>query len=72
MIMGLTLLPFLELRASIPYGILQTNLYYGWVFLIAVVANILLVPFIWFFLYYVIQIFLKISCIDKCYQNVVE
>ncbi|MBR9691711.1 small multi-drug export protein [Candidatus Woesearchaeota archaeon] len=68
----LTLIPFLELRASIPYGILV--LHEGWifVFIVCVISNIILVPLIWFFLHHVIHIFLKIKWIDRVYQKFVE
>ena len=38
----ITFLPFLELRASIPYGLVATELHWSVVFLIAAGANILL------------------------------
>ncbi|MCG2719439.1 MAG: small multi-drug export protein [Nanoarchaeota archaeon] len=67
-LIGLTLLPFLELRASIPYGIFNTDLHWSLVFLICVVFNIILAPIIYFFLDKVMHIFLKIKAIDKCWQ----
>lgn len=73
LVLGLiTLIPFFELRASIPYGIIVMKLNWWYVFAICVIANIVLVPIIWFFLHHVIQVFLKVSWIDKCYQKVVE
>ena len=42
LIAGITLLPGLELRASIPAGIFTTNLHWSTVFLAAVISNILL------------------------------
>ena len=49
-LIGVTLLPGLELRASIPYGILQTELHWFMVFVICVVANILLGIIVYFLL----------------------
>ncbi len=67
----LTLLPFLELRASIPYGVFKTSISVLWVFVICVGVNILLAPIIYLFLDKVVHIFLRIKTIDKCYQKVV-
>ncbi|MBW2974395.1 small multi-drug export protein [Candidatus Woesearchaeota archaeon] len=80
-----TLLPFIELRLSIPLGILKgkVNLPYGitlqgfgmhWllVFLICVITNAILGIVIYFMLDKVIHLFLKIRPINRCYQKVVE
>ena len=67
----LTFLPFLELRASIPYGVFQTSLSLLSIFLICTITNILLAPIIYFFLNNLIHVFLKIKIIDKCYQKTV-
>ena len=61
----LTLLPFLELRASIPYGILNTDLNWVVVFFICVITNILLAPVIYLLLDKIIFIITKIKIIDK-------
>ncbi|MBU0535532.1 MAG: small multi-drug export protein [Nanoarchaeota archaeon] len=68
----ITLLPFLELRASIPYGILKLGM--GWivVFAVCVIANIALAPVVYFFLDKVIHIFLRIKVINRIYQHYVE
>ncbi len=70
-LIGLTLLPFLELRASIPYGVFQTDLTLLSIFLICTITNILLAPLVYLFLNNLIHIFLKIKIIDKCYQKTV-
>ena len=67
-----TFLPFLELRASIPYGIFVLKMHWLAVFVIAVIANIILGPLIYFFLDKIIHIFLKIKFIDNIYQRYVE
>lgn len=50
LIVILTLAPFLELRASIPYGILRTDEPWWLVVAVAVVVNILLGPVLYFLL----------------------
>ncbi|MBW2996407.1 small multi-drug export protein [Candidatus Woesearchaeota archaeon] len=67
----MTLLPFLELRASIPWGILKLGMDPWLVFAVCVVANILLAPLIWLFINYVMQLFLKIKAISKLYDKMV-
>jgi len=68
----LTLVPFLELRASIPYGIFKTDLHWGLVFLICVAANIVLAPLVWIFIHKFMQIFLKIKFVNKIYKKIVS
>jgi len=63
----LTLLPTLELRASIPYGIFSTNLHWSVVFLIAVMVNILLGPIVYTFVDKALHIVLRIKTADKLY-----
>lgn len=70
-LIGLTLLPFLELRASIPYGVFATDLPVAQVFLICVLANIALAPLLWLFVNYVMHLFLKIKFIEQIYQKIV-
>jgi len=67
MLIILTLMPFLELRASIPYGIFSTNLHWGWVFIICVFVNIILAPVVYYLFLELIQVFRKIKIIDYCY-----
>ena len=67
----LTLLPFLELRASIPYGIFSTNLHWGVVFLVCILVNIALAPLLYIFLNKFIHLFLRVKIIDKCYQKTI-
>lgn len=68
----LTLTPFLELRASIPYGVFRTQLSLTVIFLITAVTNIILAPVIYLFLDKVVHIFLKIRVIEKLYHRSVE
>lgn len=71
-IIAITFLPFLELRASIPYGILILKMHWFPVFIIAVITNIILGPIVYFFLNKVIHIFLKVKFINDIYQRYVE
>lgn len=68
----LTLLPFLELRASIPYGILIKDMNLALVFFVCVLTNILLAPVVYVFLDRFIHIFLYFKPIDRVYQKYVE
>ena len=48
-LVGITFLPFLELRASIPYGIITAHLPWYWVVVICIIANII-IGIIYFYL----------------------
>lgn len=72
MLILLTVAPFLELRASIPYGIFKTDLHWSIVFVICVIANILLAPLLYFFLDNIVFLFLKINFVDKIYKKYVD
>lgn len=67
----ITLIPILELRASIPYGIFKTDLSITAVFVICILANIMVGPLVYFFLHYLIHFFLKIKAVDRFYQRTV-
>lgn len=71
-LIGLTLAPTLELRASIPYGILGLQMNIISVFLICVITNAILGPVIYFLLDKVVHLFLRIKWIGKCYQKSVD
>lgn len=71
-LIGLTLLPFLELRASIPYGILNTDLSWMIVFLVCVIANIILAPIVYFFLDKIVHLFFFIKPFERFYTRKVE
>jgi len=71
-LIGITLLPFLELRASIPYGILNTNLNWMTVFFICVLANIILAPIAYFFLDKIVHLFFFIKPFQRWYQRKIE
>jgi len=67
-----TLLPFLELRASIPYGILKLNMDWITVFIIAVISNIILGLIIYWLLDHIIKVVTKIKFIDFLYQKYIN
>jgi len=71
-LIGLTLMPFLELRASIPYGILNTEMNWMLVFIICVIANIILAPIVYLFIDKVIHLFFFIKAFHKFYNYYVE
>jgi len=68
----ITLLPFLELRASIPYGIIKGNLHWSLVFIICVITNIILGIIIYYFLDKIIFIIKKIKFIERFWDMYVE
>jgi uncharacterized membrane protein len=70
-LIALTLLPFLELRASIPYGVFKTDLSLAVIFLICVITNIILAPILYWFLNNIVHLFLRIKWIDRIYQKIV-
>ena len=68
----LTLTPFLELRASIPYGIIIQQMDAFFVFLLCVITNILLAPVLYVFLDKFVHIFFYFKPIEKLYHKHVE
>lgn len=68
----ITFIPALELRASIPYGILKLDM--GWllVFFVCVIANIIIGPAVYFFLDNVMHLFLRVKWIKRIYSYYVE
>ena len=69
-IIMLTFLPFLELRASIPYGVVQGG-HVFLVFVVAVLANFAIAVLLYYLLDSVVHIFLRIKWIEKLYLKVV-
>ena len=68
----LTLAPFLELRASIPYGILVKQMNIAAVFIICVITNILLAPVVYIFVDKFIHLFFYFKPLEKLYHKYVE
>jgi len=71
-LIGLTLLPFLELRASIPYGFIKTDLHWTAIFLICVITNIILGPIIYLLIDKIVKILCKIRFIERLWHRYVE
>lgn len=71
MIVLLTFMPFLELRASIPYGILAADKPWWLVVLIAVAVNIILGPIIYFLLDKLLHLLLRIRLVDWFWQRTI-
>ena len=71
MVILTTLLPVFELRGSIPLGILTFGLPWYVVFVVAVVTNIILGLFIYFFLDEVMKFFLRFRVIKGLYKKFV-
>ena len=72
MIIGLSMTPIGELRAGIPYGLINTNIHWTQVFLIAILANILIGFIVYFFMDKFVQQFLKYQWFNKLYAKCVE
>lgn len=71
-LMLITLIPTLELRASIPAGIFFFKMHWLNVFGICIVTNILLAPLVYLFIHNIMFIFLKVNFIDRIYQKFVD
>lgn len=71
-IIGITMLPFLELRASIPAGILLLGPD-AWLFVaaVAITANIVLGFLLFFFVELIIKVLTKVSLLDRLYQRTI-
>ena len=67
----ITFLPFLELRASIPYGILKLGMNWFPVLIICVITNIILGIIIFFLLDKFVHIVIKIKPLGKLYNKIV-
>ena len=67
-----TLLPFSELRASIPYGILGLGMNWMIVFFICVIFNIILGIGIYFLLDKFVHVVIRVRWIGKIYHKIVE
>ena len=70
-IIVLTLVPALELRASIPYGILMAKKEWWAVFMLAVATNILLGPVVYLVLDKFLHLLLRVKWIDRLWQRMV-
>ncbi|MFC1722953.1 COG2426 family protein [Nanoarchaeota archaeon] len=71
-LVAITLLPFLELRASIPYGILKTDMHWMTVFFVCVVANALLAPVVYFVIDKLLHLVLRWQRLERLWKKNVE
>ena len=67
----ITFLPFLELRASIPYGINVLKMPWPTVFIICIIANIILGILIYFMLEKFVKFFLRYRIFSGPYEKIV-
>ncbi|HDK27151.1 MAG TPA: hypothetical protein ENG48_08710 [Candidatus Atribacteria bacterium] len=67
----ITMLPFLELRASIPYGINVLRMPWPTVFIVCIIANILIGVLIYFLLDKFVHFFLRYKFFSKPYNQIV-
>ncbi|MCK5177597.1 MAG: small multi-drug export protein [Candidatus Aenigmarchaeota archaeon] len=70
-IIAITFLPFLELRASIPYAILKLKMDALSSFFICSVSNIIIGEIVYFSLLFFLPYVLKIKIMDRIYQRCV-
>jgi len=68
----ITLLPFFELRVSIPYGIVILQMNWILVFFVCVMTNIILGPIIYIFIDKIMHVFLRIRFLDRLYSYYIE
>jgi uncharacterized membrane protein len=68
----ITLIPTLELRASIPYGILKGDLPWWAVVFVCVVTNIILGPVVYLLLDKGVGLLQRFQWLDRIYQRTVE
>ena len=64
----LTLIPALELRASIPWGVVAMQLPWHEVFIVAVVTNIILGPVIYFLLNRFVETVIRVEKLHSIYD----
>ena len=67
----LTFVPALELRASIPYGILVAGLPWFVVFPVAVVSNIVLGPIVFLLLNQLLHVMLRIRIVNRFWDHMI-
>jgi uncharacterized membrane protein len=70
-LMFITLIPTLELRASIPYGILRADMHWSVVFVICAATNIVLGPLVYLFLDKVMALLLRFGWLNQIYGRTV-
>jgi len=71
-LIGITFLPFLELRASIPYGIITAHLPWYLVVIICVISNIIVGIIYFFIIDWIFRLLLKIPLLNTFWEKKVE
>ena len=67
----LTLMPFLELRASIPYGLVKTDEPWFVVVALAIVVNIVLGPIVYFLLDKLLHVALRVGFFKRFWDRTI-
>jgi len=67
-LIAITFIPGLELRASIPYGIIGTDVHWLTVFAVCVITNMLLGPMVYVSIRYCMGWLTRIKLINKIYN----
>ncbi len=65
----ITLIPALELRASLPYAILALEMTWYSAFILVVVVNIILGPIVYFALHFFLDLVIKIPVFNRLYER---
>lgn len=71
-LIGITFLPFLELRASIPYGIITAHFPWYLVVVVCVIANIIIGIIYFYLVGWVFKLILKIPVLNTFWEKKVE
>lgn len=69
---GITFIPTLELRASIPYGIFATDIHWTTVFAVCIIANIIIGILIYVFMDWIIKVLTRIQVVSRIWNNYVD
>lgn len=64
----ISMVPVVELRGAIPVGIVENDLPWVWVLLVAVVGNLVPVPFILFGMDWVVRVFGRIAILGRFFD----
>lgn len=65
----ITLIPALELRASLPYAILSLGMPWYWAFLFVVCVNIILAPVVFYALKFFLDLVIKVPVFKRIYEH---
>ncbi len=65
----ITLIPALELRASLPYAILVVDMPWYWAFVLVVIINIILAPLVYFALKLFLDVVVKVPVFNRLYER---